>query len=178
MKFINNVTIIIKNYIQNLIHVTKHNNNYYKNYQKKKVTQQQNENLVKQISTNEIKEAIFQMENQESPGIDGLPIEYYKEFYEYLKDDLSQLFNNILFTEKQSLKTMNQEVITLIPKKNYINDPDLNDVKNWRPVSLLCLDYKILTKILANRLQKILPDITSEEQNCCIPKRPIFNNVF
>ena len=118
------------------------------------------------------------MKNQESPGIDGLPIEYYKEFYEYLKDDLSQLFNNILFTEKQSLKTMNQEVITLIPKKNYINDPDLNDVKNWRPVSLLCLDYKILTKMLANRLQKILPDITSEEQNCSIPKRPIFNNVF
>lgn len=45
-------------------------------------------------------------------------------------------------------------------------------------MSLLCLDYKILTKILANRLKKILPGIISEEQNCSIPKRTIFNNIF
>ena len=77
-----------------------------------KVTQQQNEILTKQINVNEIKQAIFQMENQKSPGIDGIPIEYYKEFYEYLKDDLLQLFYNILSTEQQSLKTMNQTIIT------------------------------------------------------------------
>ena len=45
-------------------------------------------------------------------------------------------------------------------------------------MSLLCLDYKILTKILANKLKKILPDIISEEQNYSIPKRTIFNNIF
>ena len=77
-----------------------------------KVTQQQNEILTKQINVNEIKQAIFQMENQKSPAIDGIPIESYKEFYEYLKDDLLQLFNNILSTEQQSLKTMNQAIIT------------------------------------------------------------------
>ena len=77
-----------------------------------KETQQQNEILTKQINVNEIKQAIFQMENQKSPAIDGIPIESYKEFYEYLKDDLLQLFNNILSTEQQSLKTMNQAIIT------------------------------------------------------------------
>ena len=77
-----------------------------------KVTQQQNEILTKQINVNEIKQAIFQMENQKSSAIDGIPIESYKEFYEYLKDDLLQLFNNILSTEQQSLKTMNQAIIT------------------------------------------------------------------
>ena len=77
-----------------------------------KVTQQQNEILTKQINVNEIKQAIFQMENQKSPAIDSIPIESYKEFYEYLKDDLLQLFNNILSTEQQSLKTMNQAIIT------------------------------------------------------------------
>ena len=61
---------------------------------------------------------------------------------------------------------MSEAAITLIPKKTDINDPDLNDLKKWRPISLLCLDCKILTKILANRLQKILPGIVSEEQNC------------
>ena len=73
---------------------------------------------------------------------------------------------------------MNQAVITLIPKEAGITDPALNDLKNWRLMSLLCLDYKILTEILANRLRKILPDILSEEQNCSIPKRTIFNNLF
>ena len=68
---------------------------------------------------------------------------------------------------------MNQAIITLIPKKG-----NLGKLKYWRPVSLLCLDYKILTKILANRLKKILPVIMSEEQNASIPHRTIFNNLF
>ena len=52
------------------------------------------------------------------------------------------------------------------------------NLRYWRPISLLCVDYKILTKILANRLKKILPQIISEEQNCSIPHRTIFNNLF
>ena len=95
-----------------------------------KITQQQNEILIKQINENKLKQGIFQMENYKYPAIDGLPIEYYKEFYEYLKDDLLQLYNNILFIEKQSLKTMNRAIITLIPKKSDTNDPSLNDLKN------------------------------------------------
>ena len=94
------------------------------------ITQQKNEILIKQINENKLKQGIFQMENYKYPGIDGLPVEYYKEFYEYLKDDLLQLYNNILFIEKQSLKTMNRAIITLIPKKSDTNDPSLNDLKN------------------------------------------------
>ena len=51
-------------------------------------------------------------------------------------------------------------------------------MKYWRPVSLLCTDYKILTKILANRLKQILPKIISQEQSCSIPQRTTFNNLF
>ena len=68
--------------------------------------------------------------------------------------------------------------ITVIPKKTDINDRSLNDFKNWRPISPLCLDNNILTKILAYILQKILLNIISEEQNCSIPKTTIFNNLF
>ena len=68
---------------------------------------------------------------------------------------------------------MNQAIITLIPKKG-----KLNQLKYWRPISLLCLDYKILTKILANRLKQVLPNLISEEQNCSVPGRTIFNNLF
>ena len=131
-----------------------------------------NEQLTKPINKNEIKQAIYQMENDKSPGIDGIPVEFYKTFYDTLENDLIQLYNNILFIEKSITNTM-QKAITLIPKKG-----DLNKLKYWRPISLLCTDYKILTKFLANRLKNILPQIISKEQTCSIPNRTIFNNLF
>ena len=134
---------------------------------------EQNENLTKQINKNELKQAIYQMKNGKSPGIDGIPVEYYITFYETLENDLIQLYNNILFSEKSITNTMKQAIITLILKKE-----DLNKLKYWRPISLLCIDYTILTKILANGLKNALPHIISKEQTCSIPNRTIFNNLF
>ena len=54
----------------------------------KTVTTEQNENLTKTITKTEIKEAIFQMENNKSPRIDGIPIEFYKEFLTRIENDL------------------------------------------------------------------------------------------
>ena len=54
------------------------------------------------MNKNEIKEAIFQMENQKSPGIDGTPIEFYKENYDPLEDDLYQLYTNTNFFKKKN----------------------------------------------------------------------------
>ena len=113
------------------------------------------------------------MENGKSPGVDGIPIGFYKEFLETIIPDLQKTFNETLFTNKKTPKTWNQAMITLIPKKG-----NIKLLKYWRPISLLCVDYKILTKILANRLRHILPQIISEEQNCSIPNRTIFNNLF
>ena len=59
-----------------------------------------------------IKEAIFKIENQKSPGIDGIPIKFYKEYYKLL-EDLYQSYTNILFQEQESTKTMKQAIITL-----------------------------------------------------------------
>ena len=112
------------------------------------------------------------MENGKSPGIDSIPIEFYKEFIETIKTDLQKFFNEILFSNKKTPKSWNQAIITLIPKKG-----DINYQKYWRPISLLCVDYKIITKILANRLKYILPDIISTEKNCSIPNRTIFDNL-
>ena len=62
---------------------------------------------------------------------------------------------------------MNQAIITLLPK----NDKK-ESLKNWSPISLLCSDYKILTKTLSNRIKPTL------EQTCEIPNRSIFSNLF
>ena len=57
------------------------------------------------------------MKNNKSPGIDGIPIKFYKEFLAHIENDLLQLYQNILQNEKETTKTMKQAIITLIPKK-------------------------------------------------------------
>ena len=114
------------------------------------------------------------MENDKSPGIDGIPIEFYKVFFPIIKNDLKYIYNKVLFNLQTTPKIWNQAIITLIPKKT----ENLEELKYWRPISLLCTDYKILTKILSNRIREILPNIISIEQNCSVPQRTIFNNLF
>ena len=96
------------------------------------------------------------MENGKSPGIDGL-----------------QIYNSILLAGENLTLSMTKAIINLIPKND---EKEL--LKNWRPISLLTADYKILTKILSNRLKPTLQKTISEEQACGIPTRTIFSNLF
>lgn len=64
-------------------------------------------------------------------------------------------------------------VLSLLPKKG-----DLGLLKNWRPVSLLCTDYKILSKCLSNRLKHFMDSIIHCNQAYCIPDRTIMDNLF
>ena len=62
----------------------------------------------------------------------------------------------------------------MIPKK----DANDTDIAKWRPISLLCVDYKIITKALTNRLLPTLEEIISIEQSAAVPNRTIYNNLF
>ena len=109
-----------KNYFQNLY--TKQNTcektqNLLLKQITNEITNAQNNQLTKQIETTEMKEAIQSMENGKSPGIDGIPIEFYKEFIETIKKDLQKFFNEILFTNKKTPKSSNQAIITFDTKK-------------------------------------------------------------
>ena len=70
-------------------------------------------------------------------------------------------------------ESQNLAVITLQPK-----DGDSKKLANWRPISLMCCDYKILSKIVANRLKSILSDAISEEQFCCPGRTIVDNNIL
>ena len=64
-------------------------------------------------------------------------------------------------------------VLTLIPKQG-----DLRRLTNWRPICLLNTDYKIISKSLANRISKVIHNIVSNDQTCCVPGRDIAENVL
>ncbi len=96
------------------------------------------------LSLGELYKALQGMESGKAPGIDGLPVDFYKSFWAELGADLLQVLSDSLSKGMLPL-SCRRAVITLIPKKG-----DLTDIKNWRPVSLLCCDYKLLSKVLAN----------------------------
>ena len=97
----------------------------------------QNQKLTKQIQIIEIQQALQTIENRKSPGIDRIPVEFHKEFFNLLKKDLQDIFNYVLFQQKTTPKTWNQAIISLILKET----EKLNSLKYWKPISLVCTDY-------------------------------------
>ena len=69
---------------------------------------------------------------------------------------------------------MKTTIISLIPKR----DANDTDITKWRPISLLCIDYKIITKSLTNRLLPTLEEILIIEQSAAVPNITICNNLF
>ena len=106
-----------------------------------------------------------------TPGSDGLPVEFYVKFWDQLCPILLQLYH-LSFDQGFLTTSMQGSVTRLIFKKD-----DPKNLKNRRPISLLNVDYKILSKALTNRLSKVLTPIVGEDQTCSVPNRTIFDNL-
>uniref|UniRef100_A0A8C6SMB2 Reverse transcriptase domain-containing protein n=1 Tax=Neogobius melanostomus TaxID=47308 RepID=A0A8C6SMB2_9GOBI len=124
------------------------------------------------LTLNEIKEAIFSMKKGKTPGIDGLPVEFFIHFWDTIKEPLFYMYKQCI-DEGEMTPTMKQGVISLIPKA----DKDTLLIENWRPITLLTTDYKILSLVYANRLKKYLNKIIAETQCGFIKGRHISNNI-
>ena len=150
----------------------KHDVNYLKKLESPKLTHFQRVKLDSPIVDYEIYEAIKQMHKNKTPGPDGLPIEFYHKFWNKIY--------KIVYTVIKDMSEMgptieeSRGIISLLDKPNknplYIN--------NWRPISLLNTDYKIFSKILANRIYDVLPDIIHEDQVGFLKERYIGENIM
>ena len=126
--------------------------------------------LEKDITECEIKTALFQMNKNKSPGIDGLTVEFFQTFWKLLNTDfLEECQQNGSLSN-----TMNTALIRLI----YKNSGNKYELKNWRPISLLTIEYKIVSKAITNRLNKIMPCSIAEEQTCGVANRKIHDNLM
>ena len=117
------------------------------------------------ITNEECEIAITHMKPNKSPGSDGLTVEFYKLFWKDIKklviNSLNEGFNLFKLSDSQK-----HGIITLSYTKE-----DKNNLNNWRPITLLNVDYKILTHILEKRLQSVLPKIISTDQNGYLKNR-------
>ena len=107
-----------------------------------------------------------------TPGNDGLSIEFYQAFWPLVGTLLVDSLN-YAFEFGELSNTQKQAIITLIEKKG----KDKRLVKNWRPISLINVDAKIASKVLAKRMEKVLPTIIHPDQNAFVKGRSIFDAV-
>ena len=124
------------------------------------------------ISYKEINSAIKNLKMNKSPGTDGLTAEFYMFFHKDIKQNLYDCINYSFQNKILSIE-QRRGVLKLIPKK----DKDLTNMRSFRPITLLNTDYKIITHILASRLQKVLPEIISSDQNGYLKGRFIGHNI-
>ena len=123
------------------------------------------------FSQAEAADAVNKLKCNKSPGLDGLTPEFYQTFWPELKFPYLNMISDSL--SKGILpSSMRQSVVTLIFKKG-----DNTDLKNYRPISLSNYDYKILSFMLANRLQKVMNLIVSKDQSGYIKNRNMSDNV-
>lgn len=131
-----------------------------------------NTDLGAAITKEEMSIAIDHLKTGKTPGPDGLPAEIYKKFKAKLLFPLFDMFSESF--EKGTLPvSLRGALITLLPKPG----KPCNKCENLRPISLLNVDLKILCKILACRMEKILPYIITCDQNGFIVGRQGFHNV-
>ena len=124
------------------------------------------------VSEDECLRALKEFKNCKSPGTDGLSAKFYKFFWSEISTDIIGSFNYAFKTGTLSI-SQGRGIISLIPKKN----KDKSLLENLRPISLLNIDYKILTKSIAKRLEKVLPKIINPNQTGYIKGRFIGENV-
>ena len=106
------------------------------------------------------------MPNDKSPGNDGLTKEFFETFWSEIKKTfLSCVIHS--FDKGELCTSQRQAIIKLIEKK----DKDKRLIQNWRPISLLNVDVKIISKALSKRLKNVLPSLISDNQSAYVDGR-------
>ena len=123
------------------------------------------------ITYDECFSAINNMKKNKSPGLDGISIEFYIQFWPLLGNLLVDMFNECYKTGMLP-DSLRNSVFTLIFKKG-----DAKKLNNYRPISLTTIDYRILAFVLASRLQRVIGDLVSHDQTAYIKNRYMGHNI-
>jgi hypothetical protein len=131
------------------------------------ITDRINDMLTNIPSMEEIKSAVFSLNNDSAPGPDGFGACFFQTYWDIISQDV---INAVLqfFTTGWILPNFNSNTIVLIPKVS-----NANSLNQYRPIALANFKFKILSKIIADRLASIMPAITSVQQRGFIKGRSI-----
>ena len=136
------------------------------------VTDEMNMALLEDFTKKEVTQALKQMYPTKAPGPDGMSAIFYQTYWEVVGSEVTQEILSILHSGFL-LHKINYTYITLVPK---IKNPE--KMSDFRTISLCNVIYKIVSKILSNRLKKVLSHVISESQSAFVPGRFINDNVL
>ena len=137
-----------------------------------KLSVEQSMALEAEISLDEIKEVLKSFQNNKSPGEDGFSKEFYETFFDLIGMHLLNSYNEA-FSKGQLSISQRRGMICLIPK----DDCCLIELSNWRPLTLLNVDYKILAKVIGQRIESTLSSLIHTDQTGFVKGRFIGQNV-
>ncbi|XP_043697301.1 uncharacterized protein LOC122648107 [Telopea speciosissima] len=132
----------------------------------------QQNSLIGQVSNKEIREVVFSMKNSKAPGPDGFGAAFFKHAWEVVGEDLT-LAVKWFFLKSSMPTSINATFISLIPKTD-----NTSSFTGYRPIALCNLFYKIITKVLSNRLQGVVGKVVSDNQSAFIKGRSIVDNIL
>ncbi|GJU23916.1 RNA-directed DNA polymerase, eukaryota [Tanacetum coccineum] len=136
------------------------------------LSNEQKDDLDRMVSMEEVKRAVWDCGTDKSPGPDGFSFGFYRHFWPTIDNEVFEAVK-YFFIHNNFPIGCNSAFIALIPKI-----PDANMVKDFRPISLIGSIYKIIAKILANRIVGVLGDIVNEVQSAFIAERQILDGPF
>ena len=113
--------------------------------------------------------ALNEMDGDKALGPDGFTSTFWQDSWYFVKEEIMDMFHEFFVTGTFT-KSINTTFLVLIPKKEGVED-----LKDFRPISLLGSLYKILAKVLANRLKKVVAKVASDTQNAFVEGRQITN---
>ncbi|KAJ8349256.1 hypothetical protein AAFF_G00170560 [Aldrovandia affinis] len=117
------------------------------------------------VTLEEVREALFSLRDGRAPGHDGFPREFYVAFWHLLGPDLLEVYRTLLKRGALSA-SMRKGVLVLLHKGG-----DRTELGNWRPLTLLNTDYKVLAKVATARLRRVMGGLVSQDQTCGVPGR-------
>eukprot|EP00253_Pinus_taeda_P009518 PITA_09518 len=138
------------------------NTKFFQNYAKESEA-----DLTSPVTSTELEGTLKWFKNDKSPGLDGWSVEFYLVFYDLLGNDLLQVIEECR-TIRKLYNAINSTFIALIPKSD-----SPSSFNNFRPISLCNCLYKIIAKIIANRIRPILSQSISPEQFAFLENRQI-----
>ena len=137
-----------------------------------KLSFEESMSLESDLTLGEIKNVLKSFQSNKSPGGDGFSKEFFETFFDLIGTHLLNSYNEA-FTKGQLSISQRRGVICLIPK----DDSDLTELSNWRPLTLLNVDYKILAKAIGQRIESKLSSLIHSDQTGFIKGRFIGQNV-
>ncbi|KAF5442204.1 hypothetical protein F2P56_034891 [Juglans regia] len=137
-----------------------------------KVTSSMNKGLAQPYTEAEVTASLAQMHPSKAPGPDGMSPMFYQKYWDVVGISVTKAVLTAL-NSGSFPSTLNHTNIILIPKKKFPEKVD-----DYRPISLCNVAYKLIAKVVSNRLKFVLPSVIEESQSAFVPGRLITDNVL